>query len=253
MNIGIFGDSFADPTNRTKGKYDSWMTLLSQSLSTEYKTYGHYGTSHWWSYEQFLQNYKKHDTIVFCHTRSSRWPHLPDHMIGEHWHVGHFNHNDIHAKDLLKILPAYKYVFTEELLNFISTNIFTSVNNLCREEGIYLVNMMCYGDGPEQGGGHQDSYPLINTEFPIYKNMDGISALEECIINGERVPIIKILQDRKLPDMNRSCHYNPENHKRLTAILKDTIENKKTNIFSDLVKDFEWSTFDEELNNIYGK
>jgi hypothetical protein len=49
----------------------------------------------------------------------------------------------------------HKYVFNERLLNFISTNIFRSVNDICKKEGKYLVNVMCFDDNST--GGHVET------------------------------------------------------------------------------------------------
>ena len=76
MKIAIFGDSYADPYNNSIEAV-SWTKLLKEK-SNDYKitNFAYGGTSLWWSYELFLKNYEKFDTIIFVITTAGRLSNL---------------------------------------------------------------------------------------------------------------------------------------------------------------------------------
>ena len=69
MNIAIFGDSFAD-SSINRDKFTSQTTYLSNDYNI--KNFAKAGTSLWWSYEKFIKNYEKFDTIIFVATGYGR-------------------------------------------------------------------------------------------------------------------------------------------------------------------------------------
>ena len=76
MKISIFGDSFADPFNNSIEAV-SWTKLLKEkSNDYEITNFAYGGTSLWWSYELFLKNYEKFDTIIFAVTHAGRLSNL---------------------------------------------------------------------------------------------------------------------------------------------------------------------------------
>jgi len=71
MKLGIFGDSFADNGNNNEW---SWMHLLGKKLHVEPDLHGRSATSLFYSYQLFLKNHSKYDTIVFMVTQPGRYP-----------------------------------------------------------------------------------------------------------------------------------------------------------------------------------
>lgn len=74
MKIAIFGDSYAAKGCPTSVP-NEWATLLSKK-NNNYKiqNFAKCGTSLWWSYDLFLNNYKNFDLIIFVITRFGRLP-----------------------------------------------------------------------------------------------------------------------------------------------------------------------------------
>jgi hypothetical protein len=240
MHVGIFGDSFADI--RCDTDCTSWGNLLIQSLhSHRSESYGHTGTSNWHNYEVFLKNFTKYDAIVFCHTSAVRFPHLPEYMLGKNWQV----REPFENTELKNLMPAYKMLFSDTLLDFISTSVFNSVNDLCKKHGKYLINVLCFSRVTHW-------YDITDTEFPILDNLSAISKYEKVIRNGQSISVIDIISKEGVND-SRLCHLNVENNNRFATILKNAIDNKQLNIHSNLIEEYDWAEYDMNTTKLYGR
>jgi hypothetical protein len=243
MKLGVFGDSFADPIDFNASDNFAWPVLLSKECNlTKKDCYARKGTSHWWSYEQFLLNYKKYDTIVFVHTSAMRWPHLPTEETGRHWMVGEFGDIDGLVSPLLKqINPHYMDIFSDELLNFISHNIYKSVNQICADNGIHLINIMPF----------KNEYEAVNFGFPTLTGLTAISWNERVVVNETRYTIVEALQlVNDIREYSRYCHLNKSNNRSLFDLIKDLIVTKRDGLI-DLNSYDCWTTEDDDLNAYY--
>lgn len=73
MKIGIYGDSFANSPNQPSMK-THWSTLLQEKLEVEtIDNYGIPGSSIFYSYTKFLDNYHKYDLNIFLVTEPNRY------------------------------------------------------------------------------------------------------------------------------------------------------------------------------------
>lgn len=71
-SIGLFGDSFAGLDHTPAKKYH-WSSLLASHLGYDLTNYGRPGTSVYYSYKNFIQNYHKHDLNFFLITEPGRY------------------------------------------------------------------------------------------------------------------------------------------------------------------------------------
>jgi len=72
MKIGIYGDSFAE--YNSNGHDNQWVVMLGKKIADSNLTnYGLSGTSVYYSYKQFLNNYYKHDINIFLVTNPFRY------------------------------------------------------------------------------------------------------------------------------------------------------------------------------------
>ena len=72
MKIGIYGDSFVE--YNSAGHEYQWVTMLGKKIADGTVTnYGLSGTSVFYSYKQFLNNYHKHDINIFLVTNPNRY------------------------------------------------------------------------------------------------------------------------------------------------------------------------------------
>jgi hypothetical protein len=71
-SIGIFGDSFTGVESWPSYKYH-WSRLLASNLGSDLTNYGKPGTSVYYSYKNFVQNYHKHDLNIFLVTEPGRY------------------------------------------------------------------------------------------------------------------------------------------------------------------------------------
>jgi len=68
--LAIFGDSFSDPRWTENSWYKSWPELLADKYDVT--NFSLSGTSMWWSYKQFKENYNKFDQCIFVPTMPGR-------------------------------------------------------------------------------------------------------------------------------------------------------------------------------------
>lgn len=85
MNIGVYGDSFVEVfTNETiddgivQARNSHWSSLVAKNLNAITENFGKSSTSLWYSYQEFLKNYQKHDLILFAVTDIGRYIKKPD-------------------------------------------------------------------------------------------------------------------------------------------------------------------------------
>lgn len=211
--IGYFGDSYIDIADALG---NPWPLILKDSLGVEAGFHARSGTSHWHAYDRFIKNYHKYDTIVFCHTSHSRWPHLPDEEEGHHFDIGY---DWVTNSDFMKnINRIYSDIFTDDLLGFLCKSIYDNVNKICRENDIYLVNLIPF----------PLPYEYKDTEFPVIDGIDKISWSEEIIVEGRTEIFNKWLSKQHIYDV-RYCHLNPKNNFRMSNMIKNLIDNKTKN------------------------
>jgi hypothetical protein len=73
VRIGIYGDSFADPTENDSQIF-AWFNLLPEYLpNCTTESYGLGGTSVYFSYNEFLRTYKNFDYVIFLVTTPNRY------------------------------------------------------------------------------------------------------------------------------------------------------------------------------------
>jgi hypothetical protein len=247
MKIGVFGDSYADPN---PWRETSWIHYLSNEENIEIETFSASGTSHWWSYKEFLNNYTKFDVVIFCHTSHIRWPYLPKEYQGREWNVGHEGKN-ITSDDFQKnINRFFDDVFEKPLLEFISSSIIKEVNHLCKQENIYLINLSM--DADERG-----IYQSSEIDFPILTNLDRLSRLERTKLKGKEYNTCKLLSKLKTFDV-RANHLSPANNRILAKLLHKLISEHVMNLNIDLMSNQAWSmpweiydvSVDEKLKDI---
>lgn len=255
MKLGIFGDSYA-AFNDIDENCLPWPRLLAQLLNDNH--FGRYamgGSSHWYGYETFIKNYRNYDVIVFSHTNCERWPCMPPGLESKAWNIGYLPDPDLDAINKIR-----KNIFSSKLLQFVSLNIVKEVNQLCKDEGIYLINIFPF----------TVEFNLPSIDFPIIKNLDKVSHLEKTKYLNH-FPRLKfnlkdLIQTRRLEEkffetckINhtiakdfRECHLNCKNNKRLANMLYNLIVKKEHNIFIDCMA-CEWDIYDEEMDKIYEK
>jgi hypothetical protein len=235
MRIGIFGDSFA----AYYGVYTEnkpWPILLNEMMGDgKAGQWARGGTSHWYSYEQFIKRYKKYDCIVFCHTNSMRWPVTPPGLEHYAWEIGFTGNSLMEPYNNVR-----KDILSEELLNYISLNIFKDVNRICQENNKYLVNIFSF----------PLDYDMPKTSYPALLKLNQVSIAEHIFYKGkyQRTGDVNTVRGGDL----RDCHLNTLNNKRLADIVCDLIKNKTLDTIIDLTE-LEWDAKDPIMDYIYKK
>jgi len=239
MKIAVFGDSYGD----TNGDINhiSWPYKLANQLEVDINDlviYSLSGTSTWWSYQKFLQSYKNYDVIIFCYSAFHRWPVLPSEMAGQHWRVPGYPLDNWSV--ISKFNEVYFDIFDNNLLKFIASNIFTTINELCKQENKYLINLLAF----------KADYDLTRTTFPIFEDANEVSWNEKVLRDGKVLTMREVICDLGEFD-ERICHLNVENNRRLALIFKQAVSLQSKSLHSKLFVDYEWSEYDDTVSKLY--
>lgn len=239
--IGIYGDSFADsnPTYLIDRVQDRmpWPMVLADMLSDTIENHARAATSLWWSYKNFLTTYKKYDTIVFCYSNHNRWSNINfiahdqtskskrelglAHVFTEEQLPAVADEEKHIAETLIKARP---FLYDEQLQIFIYQNVFDSINLLCKQNGIKLVNLMPF----EQFETDKINISIDNASGACLTNLLEISGLELKI----KTKTFEIPRHPRLAGFHkkvdkRFCHINPHNNRILATIIKESLDNGK--------------------------
>lgn len=221
MKIGIFGDSYAD-SGMALGKH-GWNQQLAKEFVVTNR--GRSGTSLWWAYNKFLEQFHDYDVIVFSFTSYSRWPIAPNKEEHQAWNIGYVREND---NFLDKLNPYFWDIFSEDLLRHLNYSIHKAVTEMCLKHNKYLINVVPFLDDDDHG---PDFGPLYN-EFPYIMGLDKVSRMEEVYADGQLQNTCKYIKRTKLLEY-RHCHLNPSNNKIIADWMIDCIKNRKfTEVFN---------------------
>jgi hypothetical protein len=248
MNIGIFGDSFADAVYELRHR--CWPTFVKDNLNANIGYHALSGTSVWYSYQQFKKHKHKYDVIIFSYTSNSRWPHLSNELNGKEYNVGIHKDNDDFIN---KIAPLFFTLFSDELLLFLNSNIQRSIVEECEREVKYLIQVLPFIEETNNNKSKRFQFEVAPSKFPIISGLDCISRNEELIFDGKLTNTTRVLNDYKFFD-HRACHLNRSNNIILADWISDCIRQEKYNIHFEAESDMNfWKMFDQDESDYFNK
>jgi len=227
-HLGIFGDSFADGNRPIIYPGEPWVLTLSNLLQIDCTIHALSGTSIWWSFNNFLKYYKDYSHIVFVYSQHNRWHSLRKEYETLH-HItvdkSQYPHVTNEQRSVAKILfDAYPITNSEEFDIYVYQKIFNDVNQLCRDNGIKLINFMPFDDGT-----------LINYSsragFCIYNAKDLINFEKKRLTVVEQEQFINMIYSGDM----RYCHMNRKNNKLVADRMYENLNNISAMI--DILKD----------------
>jgi hypothetical protein len=244
MKIAIYGDSYADPSPYPN---EGWVAYLNNNMkSAIIDQHGRGGTSHWWSYQKFIETYKDYDTVIFCHTTPMRWPHLPKECEGKEWNTGQIK-NSGRGDFQNHINTFFQFIFTEKLLNFHCLNIFKEVNEICQKENIFLINLHM-----ESNENLEPEYAeeITKANYSTFTGLNTLSGWEKVVHKDNIVYTTKeLLYKYKISNDVRANHLSVTNNRLLGNLLLSTIENKEYTHNTPLMSLNIWEEFSETSAN----
>ena len=223
--IGIFGDSYADPNPGEPRPLENWMTQLSNITSTQNESFGISGISIWKTYEIFLENYKKYSHIVFVYSDVNRIHHISDNFLGKNYlkpdalsKLDFYSDKD--KSKIKKIIETYWYFLQNDKFDlFVYQNVFNSVNKICKENNIKLVNIFpfeCIFEADQ----------LIDLELSTGDSFLGLQEIsrEEADIGSN--PLSMFSFDP------RDCHLTKENNEVLAKLIAKSFDSSKNLVYN---------------------
>jgi len=223
MKIAVFGDSFTDRklfTNRTD---ESWMQFIEDKGYQVY-SYGVSGTSTYWSYENFISNYKNYDYIIFSYSCIDRIQSLPKSLstfsgyrtVKEFYDSGRISElNKEEEITLVKILDSYLPNYNHRFNQFVQQKVFDEINFLCKKQDIKLINLLPFVSR------FDDPYFNLNNDFTHGPCLYNLLAVSEKEIGPDFAA--KIGKGRFLE--TRYCHLSKENNRVLADLCLDNFTN----------------------------
>jgi hypothetical protein len=157
MKIGIFGDSYAASTGPT-----SWGSLLATMNNCEVENFAERGSSLFYSYLKFIENYKNVDVMVFLVTAPGRLYH-PEQTLANIFSLEYRLKNGPHSSDVEAILQAaiqyFLHLQNSEFDNFVHVALIEKIVKLSKENDKKLIMLPSLGESknmeimPYSGGG----------------------------------------------------------------------------------------------------
>ena len=225
MKLGIFGDSFAFPS----WVHGGWPNDLAYEMNISPKNYAIPGSSIWYSYKKFLENYTKFTHIVFAYSNPHRWPVLPEHLAHCHWVTDKVtlrmsrHMDDDQKKEMEKLIDVHPYIFDMDFNIFMFQSVFKSLNSVCKSNNIKLVNLITCEDDFKKLGDQTDS--------SVIYGLHEISREEL----KQKNKLTKLQYIENVIDV-RGCHMNKTNNKVLANIISHEL-NSNSNSVINLYKD----------------
>jgi hypothetical protein len=220
--LGTFGDSYADPNSQSGDQ--PWMDLLGNRLNLEVENHGRSGTSVWYSYEKFVQNYKRYSHIVFTYSNYERINHLPESYAGYHYIKPVDRSMASNPKELMLhniVSTYYRFLYNENLQQFLYQKIYEDVENLCSQEGIQVV--------------HNFAFEPCRFENKLYiklKNTKNVLGSDVISLTETETykPGATTTNDFGVPD-RRVCHFSQSNNEILADIMLNLFQSKIKTVY----------------------
>ena len=157
MKIAIFGDSYAASTGPT-----SWGSLLSTMNNCEVENFAGRGSSLFYSYLKFKENYKNFDVTIFLVTNPGRLYH-PEQILANIFTLEYRLSTGPHSLEVESILQAAMQYFlhlqNSEFDNFVHLSIIEKIVQLSKENDKKVIMLPSQGESkdmeimPYSGGG----------------------------------------------------------------------------------------------------
>lgn len=241
--LAVFGDSFAEgsevavyPVTRV-----SWLEELARNLGVELDNHGYPGTSLWYSYTKFLENYKDKTHIVFVYTEHNRWHCLPDELkrlssVYSQRKLDTFPTivPGTYEHDVMQqLVKAHRYIFDEQFNIFVYQQIFNIVNQICRDNNIKLVNIFPFND-------NEPEIETTNTYGSCITGLGTISINELGEYIGNET--VRFYDDRleffyKGRGDYRANHLNSPNNQLLAKVIQEEFDNDNPKVIELLNDD----------------
>ena len=219
MKIGIFGDSYAD--RHPHGNGQAWFEMLRDRFNLDVTCFGRKGSSLYYSYKKFIDHYEQFDKIIFLVTGPSRLtlpiPQEYDNENDTLRHVTNYNsfyhnvtsnfRNDRYLQQVSKALKLYYAYLMDAEKDFLFHRLLIEEIQRVRPDGLYIP---CFN----------------NLGFSSKKTLFDIHCID--------VAHYKLSDHEACHREIRHCHFNQENNKILSDLVKHWID---TNDF-DLDRDF---------------
>lgn len=240
LNIGVFGDSYADTSLPLRMEElttdESWLRYIGEK-GHRIHTYALSGTASYHAFKAFQDHHNQYDHIVFCWSYVNRLQNMPHKYarlssfkeVKQFYETFSFkNYSSDQQAEIVKILLAAEYLTDFTFNSWIQQKMFDDVNKICKEKNIKLVNILPF-------------VVKANTEVD-FTNRHG-----DCLFRLFEVTN-KELEINGFMDV-RSTHLSKENNEILGQIILDRFaEDKK--VIMDLYKEGNF-IFKQEITQRY--
>ena len=253
--LAVFGDSFSTPDKFRSHTHICWVDILKEKYIVD--NFSFQGSSIYYSYTKFKENYEKYDKIVFVVTTASRiWArHIYEDLRSiEQEHLGHINHQlqllNKHYLNIVQTYPEkkliintfkaalyyYQYIQNTELDIFTAAGLIYEIKKL-RPDVLMVSALPSYVENEF----HAD-YLL---DIVGHKNfLAEITLMEHKAIGFNGWDDFQKYLDKKSLRDTRHCHITDENNIILGNKMLQWIEDGKVTLnLEDFVKPSSFKEF----------
>lgn len=227
MNIGVFGDSFADPRpGQPDRSSEAWMHQLEAITGHRVDSFGESGVSAWYSYKVFLEHYQKFDTVVFVYTSVNRIHNVPCYHDNTHYNfvrpdtIEHLEFLTDSEKDRIRnTVNTYWRELQDDAFDlFVYQSVFDAVNSKCAQAGINLINVF-----PFENFHQPDTVDLSNTQGDCYRGL-------MCVSSQEAEAATEHMGSYAYD--SRDCHLTEINNINFAKLIAKSIDSNTKTVYS---------------------
>jgi hypothetical protein len=220
--IWVYGDSFAcQPTeyNHLKSMNHRWPHMVAKHLSVKEKNFGLSGSSNDYSFylmSQSFEQWKKHDTVIFCETHLSRkWWFKDKPMCSTYNNI--MRRTDISERDKKWVARWFSDFYNEDVELLHLKSFYNQLNDWCRN-----LDIQCF--------------VLRGFARPPIKNLSHINFSKGFVLNDLCFREYENPPDPADPD-SRIGHFSTENHVLIAYRVLTAIKNKESIDMSQPLKE----------------
>lgn len=230
MKIAIYGDSWGSLYLNEPHSYLGWPEILANQPDVEVTNFSVVGSSLYYSYKEFIKNYKFHDINIFLMTSIGR---MYVSSMPEYYHLAK------HVNGLGNVLERKESIKKITYLNKATKEQIEKINDALELYYLYLQDNERDGDIDDALMYHAKSISNNTIFIPCFKHPDHPSLLdvyemenritkasEKYMLQG--IEINSIIDGKCLRDV-RVCHMTKRNNE---ILAKKIINAIKTNIMS---------------------
>lgn len=218
MKIALYGDSFG--TSHISTNPNSWYRILARRLDAKLTNYAYGGTSVYWTYNTFLQNYHKYDlnlVLITEPTRYTKKSELPNvqfipNLSNLEWAKANLSDMTIEQEEFARDLEGWYKVADEEFMQDMAELMIQSM----KDKFLNTIVFPCF----------KTSFTQYRYDSMNMKNNICLYSLYEYQIKSLNIKDSRFAAMQEVRE-NMCAHLGPELNEFLANVMYEGLVNTK--------------------------